>query len=100
MPAYKPPKVGDNKVVYKGKRYWVIELTGKDEIDGFGSDFCQFVIFLANGMLTLYRTLVYLIPIFFLQQLRRCTARHLGSMSLGALSLEMEVEMTKAPFRF
>ena len=43
--AYKPPAVGDNKVVYKGKRYWVIELTGKDEIDGFGSDFCQFVMY-------------------------------------------------------
>ena len=45
MSAYKPPKVGDNKVIYKGKRYWVIELTGKDQVDGFGPDFCQFVMY-------------------------------------------------------
>ena len=45
MSIYKPPSIGDNKVIYKGKRYWVIELTGQDEIDGFGSDFCQFVMY-------------------------------------------------------
>ena len=33
---YIPPEVGDNKVIYKGKRYWIVEFTGKDKIDGFG----------------------------------------------------------------
>ena len=42
---YKQPTVGDNKVVYKGKRYWVIELSGKQEIEGFGSDFCQYIMY-------------------------------------------------------
>ncbi len=42
---YKQPTVGDNKVVYKGKRYWIIELSGKDEIEGFGSDFCQYLMY-------------------------------------------------------
>ena len=42
---YIPPEVGDNKVVYKGKRYWIIEFTGKDKIDGFGRDNCQFIIY-------------------------------------------------------
>ena len=45
MSLYKPPIVGDNQVIYKGKRYWIIELTGTDEIDGFGADFCQFVMY-------------------------------------------------------
>jgi hypothetical protein len=45
MSIYKPPIVVDNKVIYKGKRYWIIELTGKDEINGFGSDFCQFIMY-------------------------------------------------------
>ena len=42
---YIPPEVGDNMVVYKGKRYWVIEFTGKDKIEGFGKDDCQFIIY-------------------------------------------------------
>ena len=42
---YIPPEVGDNKVVYKGKRYWIIEFTGKDKIDEFGRDDCQFVMY-------------------------------------------------------
>ena len=42
---YKKPTVGDNKVVYKGKRYWIIELSGKQEIEGFGSDFCQYIMY-------------------------------------------------------
>jgi hypothetical protein len=42
---YKEPNIGDNKVVYKGKRYWVIELSGKIEIEGFGSDFCDYVMY-------------------------------------------------------
>jgi hypothetical protein len=42
---YIPPNVGDNKVVYKGKRYWIIEFTGKDKIDGLGTDDCQFVMY-------------------------------------------------------
>ena len=37
--------MGDNKVVYKGKRYWIIELTGKSFLDGFGSDFCQYIMY-------------------------------------------------------
>ena len=42
---YIPPNVGDNKVVYKGKRYWIIEFTGKDKIDGLDRDDCQFVMY-------------------------------------------------------
>ena len=42
---YIPPKVGDNKVVYKGKRYWIIEFTGKDKIDDFGRNDCQLIMY-------------------------------------------------------
>lgn len=42
---YLPPNVGDNKVVYKGKRYWIIEFTSKDKIDKLGRDDCQFVMY-------------------------------------------------------
>ena len=42
---YKEPNIGDNRVFYKGKRYWVIELTGKDNIDGFDSKFRQFIMY-------------------------------------------------------
>lgn len=42
---YTPPKIGDNKVIYKGKRYWIIEFTGNDKIDGFGKDDCQYVMY-------------------------------------------------------
>jgi len=42
---YRAPTVGDNNVVYKGKRYWVIEFSGKKEIDGFGRDFCQYIMY-------------------------------------------------------
>ena len=42
---YKEPNIGDNSVVYKGKRYWIVELTGKDNIDGFDSEFCQFIMY-------------------------------------------------------
>jgi len=42
---YIPPDIGDNKVVYKGKRYWIIEFTGVDEIDGLGRDVCQYVMY-------------------------------------------------------
>jgi hypothetical protein len=50
---YIPPEVGDNKIIYKGKRYWVVEFTGKDKIDGFGRDDCQFVMYdkYGNGIL-------------------------------------------------
>lgn len=34
---YIRPQVADNKVVYKGKRYWLVELTGKESIDGLDS---------------------------------------------------------------
>lgn len=42
---YIPPEVGDNKVAYKGKRYWIVEFTGDCKIDGFGKDDCQFVMY-------------------------------------------------------
>lgn len=42
---YISPNVGDNKVVYKGKRYWIIEFTGKDKIDNLDRDVCQFVMY-------------------------------------------------------
>ena len=50
---YIPPEIGDNKVIYKGKRYWIIELTGNDKIDGFGRDSCQFIMYdkYGNGIL-------------------------------------------------
>jgi hypothetical protein len=50
---YIPPKIGDNKVIYKGKRYWIVEFTGKDKIDGFGGDSCQFIMYdkYGNGIL-------------------------------------------------
>ncbi len=50
---YQVPDVGDNNVIYKGKRYWVIELCGTQEIDGFGKDFCQYLMYdkLYNGIL-------------------------------------------------
>ena len=40
---YKQPTVGDNKVFYKDKQYLDIELSGKQEIEGIGSDFCQYI---------------------------------------------------------
>jgi hypothetical protein len=43
--TYKYPIIGDNKVVYKGKRYWVIEFTGKQGIEGFDKAFCQFIMY-------------------------------------------------------
>ena len=42
---YIPPNVGDNKVVYKGKRYWIVEFTSNDKIDDLGRDDCQFVMY-------------------------------------------------------
>lgn len=42
---YIPPEVGDNKVFYKGKRYWIVQFTGNDKIDGFGRDNCQFIMY-------------------------------------------------------
>ena len=53
MSMYKPPIIGDNKVIYKGKRYWVIEFTGKDSIDWCNRDVCQFVMYdkLYDGIL-------------------------------------------------
>jgi len=42
---YISPEVGDNTVVYKGKRYWVVEFTGKEKIDGFGRGDCQFIMY-------------------------------------------------------
>jgi hypothetical protein len=42
---YIPPDVGDNKVVYKGKRYWIVEFTGKDKINLFGRNNCQFIMY-------------------------------------------------------
>jgi hypothetical protein len=42
---YIPPEVGDNNVIYKGKRYWIVEFSGKDKIDGFGSENCQFIMY-------------------------------------------------------
>ena len=42
---YIPPNVGSNKVVYKGKRYWIIEFTSKDKIGNLGRDDCQFVMY-------------------------------------------------------
>jgi len=42
---YTYPVIGDNKAVYKGKRYWIIELVGNDEIDGFGRDFCDLLMY-------------------------------------------------------
>ena len=43
--AYIYPKTGDNKVVYKGRRYWIIDLVGKDAIDGFGCEFCDLIMY-------------------------------------------------------
>ena len=42
---YIPPEAGDNKVIYKGKRYWIVEFTGKDKIDGFSRENCQFIMY-------------------------------------------------------
>lgn len=42
---YKKPDLKDNKAVYKGKRYWVVELSGKEEVDGFGADFCDYIMY-------------------------------------------------------
>ncbi len=42
---YTSPNVGDNKVAYKGKRYWIVEFSGNDKIDGFGRENCQFIMY-------------------------------------------------------
>jgi hypothetical protein len=42
---YEEPILGDNKVVYKGKRYWIIEFIGKFKIDEIGIDDCQFIMY-------------------------------------------------------
>jgi hypothetical protein len=42
---YKRPLVGDNNVVYKGRRFWVVELTGKDPvqwIDHMDADYIMY----------------------------------------------------------
>lgn len=43
--TYKKPEVGDNKVIYKGKRYWLIEFIGNDEIGYLGKNDCQYLLF-------------------------------------------------------
>jgi hypothetical protein len=43
--SYTYPNIGDNKVIYKGKRYWIIDLIGKDTVDGFGRDFCEMLFY-------------------------------------------------------
>lgn len=42
---YKEPSLGASKAIYKGKRYWVIELAESSEIGGFGTDECQYVMY-------------------------------------------------------
>ena len=42
---YTYPNIGDNKAVYKGKRYWIIELIGKDAIDSFDREFCDVIMY-------------------------------------------------------
>ncbi len=42
---YIAPNIGDNKAVYKGVRYWIIEFTGKDKIGDFSRDNCEFIMY-------------------------------------------------------
>ncbi len=42
---YIRPNFGDNDVIYKGRRFWVIEMTGIDDVDGFTKNDCQFLMF-------------------------------------------------------
>lgn len=42
---YIRPEVGDNNIVYKGRRYWVIQMTGQDSIEGFSKNDCDYLIY-------------------------------------------------------
>lgn len=42
---YYIPVVGDNKIVYKGRRYWIVELRGEDDFELMSKDEWDYVLF-------------------------------------------------------
>lgn len=42
---YTYPKLSRNKVVYKGKRYWIFETIEKPNFMGFDKSFCDLLMF-------------------------------------------------------
>lgn len=42
---YYIPVVGDNKIVYKGRRFWIVELSGEDDFEFMSKDEWDYVLF-------------------------------------------------------
>ncbi len=43
--GYIRPKIGDNIAIYKGRRYWVIQMTGHDSIECFSQNDCDYLMY-------------------------------------------------------
>ncbi len=43
--GYVRPEIGDNIAIYKGRRYWVIQMTGQDSIEGFSKNDCEYLMY-------------------------------------------------------
>lgn len=39
------PVLGDNKIVYKGRRFWIVELSGDDDFELMSKEECDYVIY-------------------------------------------------------
>ena len=52
--TYTPPNLKGNKVIYKGKRYWIFE-TNENDFEGFDKDYCDLIFYdkLYDGILAL-----------------------------------------------
>ena len=51
---YTPPSLNGNKVIYKGKRYWIFE-TNENDFGGFDNSYCDLIFYdkLYDGILAL-----------------------------------------------
>lgn len=39
------PILGDNKIAYKGRRFWIVELTGQDDFEFISKDEFDYVLY-------------------------------------------------------
>lgn len=42
---YYIPVLGDNKIVYKGRRFWIVELSGNDNFEIMNKEDCDYVLY-------------------------------------------------------
>lgn len=42
---YVRPDVGDNMLVYRGRRYWIIKIAPNDDFEGWDREWCDYVLY-------------------------------------------------------